>query len=835
MERRKVMERCLLMGTVMLFGVAGFAPGAILGKTAAPGWMASSASSWTWKEQGNPSVAVRSMSGDRTQVDFRTNDYSWDEVMISGRPYWKILLGGEASMMQKGAPDLPNICRSLIIPDNAKMAVSVIDAEYRELDNVLVAPSKGVLPRTVDPEEVPYEFGDAYRNDAWYPDRIVQLDEPYILRDYRGQVVRVCPFQYNPVRKKLRIYTDIRVEVAPVGEGEVNVFQRRRPLEVMDPEFRRIYERHFLNFGPDVMGYTAVEEGGNMLVITDDNLWSIMEPFVGWKNMKGVPTEMVRISDIGNNANSIKNYITDYFNANGLTYVLLVGDIGQITTFHFTYGFEQGASDPTYSYIVGNDHYPDLFVGRFSAQNMTQAVTMVRRSVNYESAPQAGAAWYHQGTGVASNEGPGDDGEYDWEHIRNIRSDLMGYNYTLVDELYDGSHGGEDASGNPTTASLASALNAGRSVINYCGHGWEQGWSTTGFDNYDVNGLYNNGMLPFIWSVACSNGAFDDMSTCFAEAWLRATNSGEASGAVAAFMSSITQSWNPPMDAQDEMVDILVETYQDNIKRTFGGISFNGCMHMNDRYGNSGYQETDTWHVFGDPSLEVRTDTPATMTVQHDSTITVGSNGFEVTVPGVEGALCSISRDSVFLGSGYTNGNGRALIHLDQPLSAGNDVDLVVTAYNMIPYQATIGVTTGPAVVYVDDSYPQFVVLNGNWTYGEHPNATNGNGRYTRAGVGDKSVGWGVTSAVTPGTYDVYAWKFEHNYSSLMATDAHYKVYYKAGESDWILIDQSTPGNEWVYLGTFDFDNTSTQGVMLTDQANGFVVADAIRLVAVGQ
>ena len=76
-----------------------------------------------------------------------------------------------------------------------------------------------------------------------------------------------------------------------------------------------------------------------------------------------------------------------------------------------------------------------------------------------------------------------------------------------------------------------------------------------------------------------------------------------------------------PMDGQDEMVDILVETYPGNIKHTFGGISVNGCMHMNDEYGAAGVEMTDTWTCFGDPSIMVRTATPELIPVAHDATI----------------------------------------------------------------------------------------------------------------------------------------------------------------------------------------------------------------------
>ncbi len=763
-------------------------------------------------------------------IEYTFNDFSRQEVLINGNHYEKLRLGNESSTSEKGMPELPVVCRSVIIPDEAHMTVKVASSEYYVLKGINIAPSKGVLYRNVNPDHIPYEFNETYQRDAWYPEEIIELTEPYILRDFRGQVVRVYPFQYNPARNELRVYSRVSVQVYSDRKSTINVLERKTPLISIDPDFKRTYEKHFLNFGLNSR-YAPVEEHGNMLVITYDNFSSAMEPFVAWKNMKGLPTQMVRLSEIGNTEYNIKDYITDYYNTRGLTYVLLVGDIQQMPSFHFNFSGEQGASDPTYSYIVGNDHYPDLFVGRFSAQNLSEVSNMVQRSIEYEQYPQIGATWYHQGTGIASNEGTGDDGEYDWEHIRNIRTGLLDYTYSLVDELYDGSHGGGDASGNPTTTMVSNAINSGRSVINYCGHGGPTSWGTSGFSNGNVTSLVNHNTLPFIWSVACSNGAFDDVTTCFAEAWLRATNSGEPTGAVAAFMSSILQSWSPPMEAQDEMNAILVESYQDNIKRTFGGISFNGCMSMNDKYGSAGYQMTDTWHVFGDPALEVRTASPGNLVVTHNPSISVGSNGFDVMVTGAQNALCALSRDGILLGSGYTNGAGRALIHLEEPLTSGSDLKLVVTGYNMVPYEVTINVNTGEPVLYVDDSHLGFAILNGNWRYGSNPEACNGEGYYIRQGSGLSNVAWRVDHIMTPGTYDVYAWKFEHSRMFLMATDAHYKVHHSAGESDWIIVDQSTPGNEWIYLGSFEFDTGAVQSIELTDQANGVVIADVVKLV----
>ena len=114
----------------------------------------------------------------------------------------------------------------------------------------------------------------------------------------------------------------------------------------------------------------------------------------------------------------------------------------------------------------------------------------------------------------------------------------------FVDELYDGSRGEGDTSGNPTPSMVATALDDGRSVVNYAGHGGPTGWSTSGFGNSDINTLVNDNMLPYVICVACNNGQFDDYDACFCEAWLRATNNGEPTGAIAATGSSKSSSLN---------------------------------------------------------------------------------------------------------------------------------------------------------------------------------------------------------------------------------------------------------------------------------------------------
>ena len=43
--------------------------------------------------------------------------------------------------------------------------------------------------------------------------------------------------------------------------------------------------------------------------------------------------------------------------------------------------------------------------------------------------------------GLGSNEGPGDDGEYDYEHLNNLKIQMLDYNFTEIFECYQGSNG----------------------------------------------------------------------------------------------------------------------------------------------------------------------------------------------------------------------------------------------------------------------------------------------------------------------------------------------------------------------------------------------------------
>ena len=596
-----------------------------------------------------------------------------------------------------GEPNLPMIAVPAIIGDQQHYSIRLIDAQYTDYQ-MEVAPSKGDFPRSVNPDDVPYTYGEAYSTDAFFPAQNVGLYDPYILRDFRGQNMVFYPFAYNPVTHTLRVYYNMTVEMYSDGQLGENTLSRRSSEVRMDPEFGALYQNHFINYSQGLSKYNAVDETGELLIICHDAFMDAMQPFVNWKKQIGRPVTMVGTSVSGSTSDAIKTYIQNQYNSNpNISHILLVGDNAQVQSYFTAAGGYSGRTDQFFGQLVGNDYYNDVIVGRFSAENADHVTTQVDKVIHYERDVTAADTWLSIGQGVSKNEGAGSGhfGEADYQHIDYIRDTLLHYNYTSIHRDYQNVQGVSSSA-----AIISQHINEGVSIINYCNHGSPTSWGVFNYSNSHINALTNDNKLPFIWSVACNNGQLDYSQPCFAEAWMRATNNstGAPTGAIGGMFSYISQPWQPPMYGQDEMNNVLTE--HRSIKRTLGGISTDGNMKILDQYNSNGqglatYQ---FWLLFGDPTLTVRNMTPANMNVTHASSMSTSATSFTVNATNGNGALATLTRNNEIMGSATIN-NGTCNITFAAPGTTGT-ATLTVFGYNKITYIATIQITQGGTQQY---------------------------------------------------------------------------------------------------------------------------------------
>ena len=359
------------------------------------------------------------------RVDFP--DFSTRSVMVDNQQMSLLTMSEAYPINEVGNPQLLQTATSLMIPENSAPSVEILHSSFHIVNGFELAPSKGTLYRNINPQDIPYQKGPAYLQDKMFYNDSVTLGDSYQLHDYHGIPVRFYPFAYNPVRKELKVYSSITVRIRFNSTSDI-----QHPSRV-SKTFKDIYQNHFLNYR--TMRSTPLEENGAILILAPQEFCEAMQPYAEWKIKNGYPTEIVSLSTIGNTSSQVKTYITNYYNSHNLTFVLLVGDSGKFPTITAN----GNISDNYYGEIAGNDCYADVIIGKISAETVDHVNTQVDRFIQYEQNPPE-TSHFPVFCGIASSQGPGDNNEHDYEHIRNIDNLLQSYTYTSGYEFFEGSH-----------------------------------------------------------------------------------------------------------------------------------------------------------------------------------------------------------------------------------------------------------------------------------------------------------------------------------------------------------------------------------------------------------
>jgi hypothetical protein len=157
------------------------------------------------------------------------------------------------------------------------MSVNILEANLNSEFDGQIVPSKGSLPRSINPDQVPFEFSGTYQIDAFFPSEIVELGAPYILREIRGISMRVSPIRVNPVQGVIRVYDRIVFKVYADGTDTQNVLASA-PSRVSDA-FIGLYGNHFLNYTSSIWSLGVLIDNSWMLVISYPGFMEAMEPF----------------------------------------------------------------------------------------------------------------------------------------------------------------------------------------------------------------------------------------------------------------------------------------------------------------------------------------------------------------------------------------------------------------------------------------------------------------------------------------------------------------------------------------------------------------------------
>ncbi len=524
--------------------------------------------------------------------------YTFGTVQLSGGAFATVdSTGMQGYTTVLGEAKLPVIRYLLEIPQGAMPSVTVTQDSW--VDSSLAAQGVPGQIVPVQPSVVklsgataPFTYnGAAYASDAFTPGTVASIKVVGEIRGHIAALLEVFPVQYNPVTGELRLLTSCTLQVQLPGS---NMDLTRDTIQrYASPSFESLEQTMFTNYGTLEAG-TSSRSGEGYLIIVDDAFANAIQPFADWKTSLGFDVTVTMTSEIpgGVTTDNIKAYIVDAYN-NWQTppaYVLLVGDTPQIPT--WTGQATGTCTDLYYVTINTGDYFADIFIGRFSGSTAAQITSMVDKTLYYEAGVFPSNDWIMKAAFMASND------NYqvsEGTHNYVIDTYLTPAGYTC-DKLY--SHEGA------TTQQVKDAINNGRSLAIYSGHGSETSWADgPPFSQADVNSLTNDGFYPFVCSHACLTNQFT-VSECFGETWVRADHKGGL-----AFWGATDYSY---WDEDDILERSMFKAwFEDGVDFTCG-MTNAALYYLYQHYGGGGNSQYyyEEYNLLGDPSVKLWRDTP---------------------------------------------------------------------------------------------------------------------------------------------------------------------------------------------------------------------------------
>ncbi len=632
------------------------------------------------------------------------------DVVISGNPtgleirenqnneYLEVDIKNCINNSRIGNPELPKFTQLVNLPDNGNYVGREIDYDFEE-----ISLAKKVIYSGWEDNAEPDP--DIYKTDSWFPEEIVLISDPVIMRGYRFSQVSIAAVQYNPVRNKLRLLKNINIEF------EIDHTITKNPVKDQRNRFSATFNKIVSS---KVFGAQPERSGsqGTYLFICPDNCVSTLQPLARWKEKLGFKTRIAPKSEAGSNYNQIKNYIQNAYDnwAYPPEFVVLVGDVNGnfIVPSDYIDGYltYTDVTDHSYALLEGDDYFPDLMIGRLSIRTTQHLQTIINKIITYESNPDTNNDWFTRALMLSVVM---DDWYMEFysarETVMSVREKLLDFTYTLVDTFIS------PYQSNPNF--IDNFINTGCTFVNYRGFGgpayWSSDWGTM-YSIYDVQSLNNGFKLPMVTSIVCGGGDFADYDypSCFGETWLNSGSPALPKGAIGFIGPSEHDTKTPFNNAND--IGIYQGITQEELFRC-GEMLLRGKMELYINYPNchdmDGYNDANdsdqfyfyVYNLLGDPGLSVWTDFPENVDISFEPLHTDGDNFLNVTISSdmedKAGFVIAVTNDDSLVARGITDTFGA----VDIPLSLEvGEYSITASKYGYIPQTEDLIVETGDIV-----------------------------------------------------------------------------------------------------------------------------------------
>ena len=645
-----------------------------------------------------------------------THTYHFGQPMVQQvGEYQTLSFEGSVSNGTVGEPTLPWQSVSLMLPQNTEAtAIHVTMSDFTELEGQYnLMPMQRTRPISDDSPIVFEKNEDLYRTNAAYPDKTFNTVSTQVLNGVSFAFGGFTPVRYKPASGQVSYAQTVTVTV----EYQASRADYSRKLWLR-PETRNSIAKLAQNAG--MLDSYARRDGAlpsyEMLLITPQNYAESFADYVALYAGRGIRVRIATTQDIysamqgRDNKEKIRNYIIQEYENNGISMVLIGGDVNIVPHRNLWCYAQQGyedqvPSDCYYACLDGtlnddgdnkwgevgeDDLLPELSVARLPFNNASQLETILNKTFSYLTAPVLGEfrmpilAGEHLGDGVYASQ--------DLERLIG-EVNFNGYTTYGYPEDYNFARVYETPTHSWNAAELAAAINDGSQYVNHFGHAnttYVAGWS-----NWDItpqlfagaNGVDHN---YFIFkSQGCICGDFAD--DCILERMVV-----NETGAVAAIGNSRYGWYNqmgdgPSAHFHRELIDAYCH------ERIAGiGDALKECKIQTAPFitmdGEIGVLRWSFYalNIMGDVALANWFDEPFTPKVECANTLPVGTNRLPVTVKddddnGVYNFECRLFNGSELIALATTDANGEAELCFTA-VNNTDVLDLYITGMNGWPH-----------------------------------------------------------------------------------------------------------------------------------------------------
>jgi len=544
-------------------------------------------------------ISVKNIDEITIQIIINIDEFEFETVSTDNGFFTSINLPGHGFSSNIGKPRLPIIRKMIEIPNDSEPELSVISESWNKVYLDELNLYNKIIPAQVSIEKKPLSNSEFIIDDNYYskneflPETIADIVDIGEIRARRFALIEINPIQYNPITGELILMNSCEIQINLPNSDLTKTYEMIKRYST--PSFENLFDLTFENYGFYEKGIISKEPEG-YLIIVYDSFYDEIEPLADWKTSMGYNTTLVKTSEIpgGTTKENIHDYIVNAYNTWNTppAYVLLIGDTPQIPTYLGSEGPD--AVDLYYVTINSGDYFPDIFIGRFPASQASHVTAMVDKTIYYETGNFSDTDWIKKAAFMAGNDNYWiSEGTHN--HVISTYLEPNGYN---CDKIYEVTYGAN-------TQDITNALNAGRSLAIFSGHGSIYNWDDGPYFNQNnVKDLSNEGMYPFVISHACLTGSFQ-VSECFGETWLRE----EDKGGIAFWGASESTLW----DEDDILERGMFQAWWDDGLDWIGGMTDMALYYVYENYSGGGYSQYyfEAYNILGDPSIKIWRNDPS--------------------------------------------------------------------------------------------------------------------------------------------------------------------------------------------------------------------------------